>query len=256
MLPLDNSTAWIQDNALGCDIGLHDTFIWSSLNDVDHSSTSASDSYTPEHSSSLVDSCSRQANEFDVSPSTAIFGHESETSLISSTVSSSFRWTDDNISGNHTAFFGLDLGAGYGFEVTPHLTTPASDIPVEENLLKWAEVATKSQGQSPRSPDSVAMSTSVSGLQKGASISKRARPSESNDSRPATKVHKTFHFVDNDNKKEAARLRNTMTSRNLRQSKVSRIAELERLLEESRREANLWEGRARSSGWTESNSGK
>ncbi|KAK5100191.1 hypothetical protein LTR70_001820 [Exophiala xenobiotica] len=64
-----------------------------------------------------------------------------------------------------------------------------------------------------------------------------------------SKIQKTFHFVANNDKRTAARIRNTMTSRNLRQSKVSRIAELERELERQRGESELWRVRAVRAGW-------
>lgn len=80
------------------------------------------------------------------------------------------------------------------------------------------------------------------------SAKKRGSPSFSC---PPAKTQKTFHFVANNDKKTAARIRNTMTSRNLRQSKVSRIAELERALERQREESEMWRRRAVEAGWND-----
>lgn len=66
---------------------------------------------------------------------------------------------------------------------------------------------------------------------------------------------KEFHFVANSDKKTATRLRNTMTSRNLRQSKVSRIAQLEKELEDQLAEAEKWKARALGMGWNGEGSG-
>lgn len=58
------------------------------------------------------------------------------------------------------------------------------------------------------------------------------------------KVTKEFHFVANSDKAGAARVRNTMASRKHRQSKVNRIAELEKLLAEAEEERDMWKQRA------------
>lgn len=65
----------------------------------------------------------------------------------------------------------------------------------------------------------------------------------------SNKVEKTFHFVANDDKRTATRIRNTMASRKLRDSKVSRIAALERELEAQAEELKLWRQRAIDAGW-------
>lgn len=175
---------------------------------------------------------------------------------------SAFQWTDNGNESTHVDFFGLDLGIGFGPDLVPVPSpdTAASIVPIDENLRKWAEI-TSSQEASPQphfmssttqlSPDVSTLVNSTTNDDKP--IKKRPFMSEeiSEPAKPAVKAQKTFHFVDNDDKKEATRLRNTTTSRNLRQSKISRIAELERLLEESQRQAKRWEQRAREAGWSD-----
>lgn len=57
----------------------------------------------------------------------------------------------------------------------------------------------------------------------------------------------------NSDKAGAARVRNTMASRKHRQSKVNRIAELERMLAEAEEERDAWKDRALRQGWNEQN---
>ena len=60
---------------------------------------------------------------------------------------------------------------------------------------------------------------------------------------------KTYHFVSNSDKTSATAVRNAITSRKYRESKVSRIRELERQLESKAAELELWKERALSAGW-------
>lgn len=169
----------------------------------------------------------------------------------------------------HSDFFGLDLGVGYGpaLEITGDVLDPAS---VQDNLQRWADVASNSASNSSlssadksrvavrdefaspiaeESGPSASVQDAVPTTRKRSSDSPPKAPSGPSSPVKGGKVQKTFHFVENSNKREAARLRNTMTSRNLRQSKISRIAELERLLEESQTETEMWKKRALIAGW-------
>lgn len=60
---------------------------------------------------------------------------------------------------------------------------------------------------------------------------------------------RAYHFVSNSDKRAAITLRNTITSRRYRDSKVGRIAELESELEKARMERELWRERALRMGW-------
>lgn len=162
----------------------------------------------------------------------------------------------------HSDFFGLDLGVGFGPDL-PALD-PEENARTQATLDQWAEVAAKSLSNSPTasneaSPnlgsdlhaEDVKMRQPSAGPASGSKAAKKVpSPVSSGSGVKGAKVQKTFHFVDNANKTEAARLRNTMTSRNLRQSKVSRIAELERLLEQSQNEAAMWKKRAVDAGYS------
>lgn len=62
---------------------------------------------------------------------------------------------------------------------------------------------------------------------------------------------KDFYFVDNSDKTSAAGIRNAITSRKYRQSKVDRIRELERELASRTFEMEMWKNRALRMGWNE-----
>ena len=68
---------------------------------------------------------------------------------------------------------------------------------------------------------------------------------------PTPPPTRAFHFVLNSDKKRATQLRNTIASRMHRESKVSRIKELEKELERREREADVWQVRAKKMGWKE-----
>lgn len=102
-----------------------------------------------------------------------------------------------------------------------------------------------SLNQARPSTSSVNNASPPSGALSAASKSKSSSPPAE---RP-NKVEKTFHFVSNSDKKTATRIRNTMASRKLRDSKVSKIAALEVELEKQIEEAKMWRERAVSMGW-------
>lgn len=183
------------------------------------------------------------------------------------------RWHDVMTDTAHSNFFGLDLGAGHAPEL-PDLTENLFDQPqAEERLQKWAEVAAHYSSNSPTeaflplgqdmilptatelhqncvpAPSTLSDSASIAGPSKRTFSSPASEADLPPPGRSGKVEKKTFHFVANSDKKTAARLRNTMTSRNLRQSKVSRIAELERELERQQAEVEMWKQRALESGW-------
>lgn len=61
--------------------------------------------------------------------------------------------------------------------------------------------------------------------------------------------NRELHFISNDDKTTAKTLRNTITSRKYRASKVSRIRQLEDALSQQEHETSLWKARAVSLGW-------
>jgi len=172
----------------------------------------------------------------------------------------------------HSDFFSLDLGAGNA----PSYSLPDDVLDrAEATLQKWALVAPRSDAQAASSVlhRDEALPNATGSVESGAASTnavsstldilpevtpgpskKRSSPSSSHSSSlpdARNKVQKTFHFVADSDKKTAARIRNTMTSRNLRQSKVSRITELERELERQQAEAEEWRRRAVEAGWKE-----
>lgn len=152
-------------------------------------------------------------------------------------VTTSLQWDGAMTATAHEEFFGLDLGVGFG---------PSSSTTVSEtcdglhNATRCSPVAfDQSQVESKLMVD-------VAAVQKSPVAPDKIQFPH------AAKIQKTFHFVANSDKKTATRLRNTMTSRNLRQSKVSRIAQLEKELEEQKEEMELWKQRAIERGWKDS----
>lgn len=162
------------------------------------------------------------------------------------------QWQSDMMSSTaHQDFFGLDLGVGYGpsFAVSDEVLNKA-----QENLDIWAEVVSKSGSPADDLDMSMLQDMSQSSMASASSPPTTTPPAkEGSKSPPSASLpkmqKKIFHFVANSDKKTATRLRNTMTSRNLRQSKVSRIAELEKALERQAEETEKWRQRAMQSGW-------
>lgn len=155
--------------------------------------------------------------------------------IVAAGVPSSLQWHTEvegmmgNMSTAHSDFFALDLGVGFG---------PSNDVlPVSDD--NFGMPGGPSDVQVPSSTPS----PSLTRADKRSPTSAPSAPSR------IEKNTKTFHFVANSDKKTATRLRNTMTSRNLRQSKVSRIAELEKALEAQQAETEKWRQRALLAGW-------
>ncbi|KAL9620673.1 MAG: hypothetical protein Q9160_004809 [Pyrenula sp. 1 TL-2023] len=73
----------------------------------------------------------------------------------------------------------------------------------------------------------------------------------SSTSASSTSQTKDFYFVNNSDKISAAGIRNTLTSRKYRQSKVDRIRELEKELASRTFEMEMWKSRALRMGWNE-----
>lgn len=148
---------------------------------------------------------------------------------------SALQWDDlgyDHTS--HLQFFGSDLSLGHSTSL---------DNTIEEH-------ADGVQNCNPRGP-SVAVhgSSCLPDVVTRTSARPKLSPTMPRIAAPITRVEKTFHFVANSDKKTATRLRNTMTSRNLRQSKMSRIAQLEKELEKQKKEVEMWKRRAIEGGW-------
>lgn len=184
----------------------------------------------------------------------------------------------------HSDFFGLDLDLSN--HLSPYDVSPEVFAQAQDNLSHWIDLDCNQQSSAPElsPPDSSTSFThDKSTTAKAHSINKSPSVQSSLsypdfDTRSNPNVHslnntprtpsvptpsslltdpstskvvksKEFHFVANSDKKTATRLRNTMTSRNLRQSKVSRIAQLEKELEEQLRMTEKWRARAVELGW-------
>lgn len=242
----DSDSSWLQDSYYDDDLGFSNFSQWFTSNGNYDASRS---SWTPEsflevdapNNNDPIPRTTGFTTKANYTDSPASSGHEN---LVEPPPT--LHWNDDMTSTAHSDFFGLDLGIGFApsFEVSDDVFNRA-----QATLQKWSDVTSK-----PSSPDSTKILTpsvanasqsesvaSSSGNQRGSVLSKSASP--------PSRVQKTFHFVENSDKKTATRLRNTLTSRNLRQSKVSRIAELERELERQQQETEMWRRRALEAGW-------
>lgn len=243
----DSDLLWLQYSYLESDFGLHDYPPWS----TSHGYYDTASSWTPDES---TEACADNNNEQhgQAMGSAAITSETKATKSNSGNgdlgQSQTLQWNDAMTSTAHSDFFGLDIGLGY-----EPLLELSNDMLVRarENLRLWTDVSSKPPSPrkgSAHSPDSA----SSKGLKTpGTSILVGSRCSFSGPSKTPSpsKVQKTFHFVENSDKKTATRLRNTMTSRNLRQSKLSRIAELEKELERQQQETEKWRQRAIQVGW-------
>lgn len=195
------------------------------------------------------------------------------------------RWDGTMSATAHSDFFGPDLDLANN--LTPCTVSAEVWAQAQENLSRWIDLDADPTSQLPESSPSDALpsftydgqlpanahilskspstqsssssflDTDVTGARKLAPATNvpqtsSALTSVSNLTEPSTsKVTKSkqFHFVANSDKKTATRLRNTMTSRNLRQSKVSRIAQLEKELAEQLSKTEKWKARAVELGW-------
>lgn len=270
---VDSWPSLFQDDYNIDDYGLYDSSDWFSTNGLYDTSSA---SWTPESVPGYIAPAEHQkitafapgAPQFSLTaPSPVTHDATSEPRP------QQLHWNDRMTSNAHADFFGLDLGVGYA----PSCSIPADVFDrAEATLQRWSDVTSSTktrtvagvlpskETQPPSArPDThrVVTDDDVSltpGVLPAATISpepsKKRSPPPSLSSNPAAqdlKINKTFHFVANNDKKTAARIRNTMTSRNLRQSKVSRIAELERELERQQAEAEMWKRRAVEAGWQE-----
>lgn len=137
-------------------------------------------------------------------------------------------------------FFGLDINVNNSLD---HSELTADMIEqAQKNLQSWTDLTLK-----PSSPGAKIAKNACSGPSPKALTIQNSPTAKSNES----KVTKTFHFVANSDKKTATRLRNTLASRSLRQSKVNRIAQLEKELEKQLQETETWQRRAIEAGWKE-----
>lgn len=154
--------------------------------------------------------------------------------------SPSLHWAASMSTAAHSNFFGLDINVNNSFnhlELTSDMVEQA-----QKTLQSWTDLTSKP------SSDGAEMSKSAC----SDSSPKRSTTQNSPIAKSTnSKVTKTFHFVANSDKKTATRLRNTLASRNLRQSKVNRIAQLEKQLEKQLQETEIWQRRAIEAGWKE-----
>ncbi|KAK5103744.1 hypothetical protein LTS08_003163 [Lithohypha guttulata] len=279
-LPSDSQSRSLQANDLD-DYGLQSVSPWFPSNGF-HDITSFE--WTPE---SLLDFNAVDGNEATLA-TTAASPLVSKTNLqyptsavIEEDIIDSSVLHCDGIMPTTADFFGLDIGSGYGpsLEVSQEVLNRA-----QENLRKWTDISSSAASTSTLSttspddscqfdllsqltatpPNSQQMSSNVTAPRSEQQNSRASSPEESttkmgvlhkSQGTAPSKVQKTFHFVANSDKKTATRLRNTMTSRNLRQSKISRIAELERELEKQKEESELWRRRALEAGWQDGGTG-
>lgn len=185
--------------------------------------------------------------------------HNSHNTAAPLSSSTAVHWTDSmsSTAAGHSNFFGLDVAIDNN-------SFNGIDLPVEvferaqRTLEAWSDLtpADSASNLTPMVPSTATVkSTSTSGSRSSSSspklTSSQSSPVLDTNQNKSAKVTKTFHFVENSDKKTATRLRNTMASRNLRQSKVNRIAQLEKELEKQLQEAEIWKRRAIAAGWNE-----
>lgn len=153
-------------------------------------------------------------------------------------------WSDSTPNDAYLTSFDGDLGSqpiNQGLDVPGHdhaAIMQQYDAIMSPPIMPHASASASPPQMSPRPLSEQSRKASPSG--DTSSSASRSKPS---------KVEKTFHFVANDDKRTATRIRNTMASRKLRDSKVSRIAALERELEAQAEELKLWRQRAIDAGW-------
>lgn len=262
--------------------GLHDTDgldTWSCP-----SIPSVSKSGTAYSSDQVISSGIQSQNDSPPNRKTFIHPHKYESRILTS-FTAILQWNETMSATAHSDFFGLDLDLCNN--LSPYTISPEVWAQAQENLSRWVDLDHEQTPDLPelsppdsathfrhdehspakvdsltKSPSTYSTSSSYPDVVKQSSrdvvyINNKPHNSSLSTSKdiltyPSTsKVTKSkqFHFVANSDKKTATRLRNTMTSRNLRQSKVSRIAQLEKELEDQLRTTQKWKARAMELGW-------
>lgn len=238
----------------------------------------------PPYSCDQVTSSGIQSQNNSPSNRKALFHpHISQTNKLT-LLAATLQWNGAMSATAHSDFFGLDLDLSN--HLSPYTVSPEVLAQAQENLSHWIDLddhyPPSAPEHSPREsltglthdthptvkaqpvikspsiqssssyPDAdIQSKCNVSSVRTTPQTPSLPAPSSLLTDPSTSKVVKSkqFHFVANSDKKTATRLRNTMTSRNLRQSKVSRIAQLERELEEQLQMTEKWKTRAKELGW-------